>query len=108
MHVVARMLASFSATETHWVALGREQTRLDLALFGLNCLKLSWKKSAGAGLQNLEASEEVTRHQIGRCCDLGLGQLSGLLCAEAQDGWAAGQGMSPLWLEWLFQCPRAP
>lgn len=32
MHeVVARTLASFSATETHWVALGRERTQLDLA-----------------------------------------------------------------------------
>lgn len=29
--VVARMLASFSATEAHWVALGRERTQLDLA-----------------------------------------------------------------------------
>jgi hypothetical protein len=31
-HVVeARTLASFSAAETHWVALGKEQTQLDLA-----------------------------------------------------------------------------
>lgn len=31
-HVLeARTLASFSATETHWVALGKEQTQSDLA-----------------------------------------------------------------------------